>query len=250
MASCEASGNQPWLSLGNFWTIQIPGSFSYSLWFRAAILENGMATHFSILAWRIPWTEEPGRLQSIGLQRVGHNWATNTYLHTKACTCVLSCFSVLSTHMYMYTYTCIHTLLSWRAMLQRSHGQVWVDHENSAGISGGHNCRIHTQHMSKNKHCYAWVEENSGHGDAGSVRGIKAEPSERCLGRLLSPWNDMPGLVATWEELWGQRRGSDKELWAGPSEWGSERPEAGEWGDWIFVGSVKGNVDPGVWSAC
>ena len=36
-------------------------------------LEKGMATHASILAWRIPWTEEPGRLQSIELQRVGHN---------------------------------------------------------------------------------------------------------------------------------------------------------------------------------
>ena len=39
-------------------------------------LEEGMATHSSILAWRIPWTEEPGGLQSIGLQRVGHDWAT------------------------------------------------------------------------------------------------------------------------------------------------------------------------------
>ena len=36
-------------------------------------LEKGMATHSSILAWRIPWTEEPGRLQSMGLQRVGHD---------------------------------------------------------------------------------------------------------------------------------------------------------------------------------
>ena len=35
-------------------------------------LEKGMATHSSILVWRIPWTEEPGRLQSMGLQRVGH----------------------------------------------------------------------------------------------------------------------------------------------------------------------------------
>ena len=34
-------------------------------------LEKGMATHFSILAWRIPWIEESGRLQSMGLQRVG-----------------------------------------------------------------------------------------------------------------------------------------------------------------------------------
>ena len=37
-------------------------------------LEEGMATHSSILAWRIPWTEEPGRLQSKGLPRVGHDW--------------------------------------------------------------------------------------------------------------------------------------------------------------------------------
>ena len=37
-------------------------------------LENGMATHSSIFAWRIPWTEESSRLQSIGSQRVGHNW--------------------------------------------------------------------------------------------------------------------------------------------------------------------------------
>ena len=36
-------------------------------------LEEGMVTHSSIPAWRIPWTEEPGRLQSIGLQRIGHD---------------------------------------------------------------------------------------------------------------------------------------------------------------------------------
>ena len=36
-------------------------------------LEEGMATHSSILTWRIPWTEEPGSLQSVALQRVGHD---------------------------------------------------------------------------------------------------------------------------------------------------------------------------------
>ena len=36
-------------------------------------LKKEMATHFSILAWRIPWTDEPGRLQSMGSQRVGHD---------------------------------------------------------------------------------------------------------------------------------------------------------------------------------
>ena len=40
-------------------------------------LEKEMATHSSTLAWRIPWMEEPGRLQSMGSPRVGHNWATS-----------------------------------------------------------------------------------------------------------------------------------------------------------------------------
>ena len=43
-------------------------------------LEEGKATHCRILAWRIPWTEETGGLQSIGSQTVGHDWATNTQL--------------------------------------------------------------------------------------------------------------------------------------------------------------------------
>ena len=43
-------------------------------------LEKEMATHSSVLAWRIPWTEEPGRLQSTGLQRVGHDCVTNSSL--------------------------------------------------------------------------------------------------------------------------------------------------------------------------
>ena len=42
-------------------------------------LEKEIATHSSILAWRIPWTEEPDELQSMGLQRVGHNWVTNAF---------------------------------------------------------------------------------------------------------------------------------------------------------------------------
>ena len=41
-------------------------------------LEKGMATRSSIFVWRIPWTEEPGGLQSMGSQRVGHAQATNT----------------------------------------------------------------------------------------------------------------------------------------------------------------------------
>ena len=45
-------------------------------------LEKGMATHSSILAWRISWTVEPGGLQSRELQRVGHDRATSTHTYT------------------------------------------------------------------------------------------------------------------------------------------------------------------------
>ena len=47
---------------------------------REDLLEKEMAAHSSILAWRIPWTEEPGGLQSTGLQRAGHDWATSLVL--------------------------------------------------------------------------------------------------------------------------------------------------------------------------
>ena len=45
-------------------------------------LEKGMATHSSILAWRIPWTEESGGLQSMGSQRVGHDCVTKHSMDT------------------------------------------------------------------------------------------------------------------------------------------------------------------------
>ena len=45
----------------------------FNSWVWEGLLEEGMATHSSILAWRIPWTEEPGGLQSLGSKRVGHN---------------------------------------------------------------------------------------------------------------------------------------------------------------------------------
>ena len=49
--------------------------------------EEGMATHSSILAWRIPWTEEPGGLLSMGWQRVGHNWGDLARTHCCCCCC-------------------------------------------------------------------------------------------------------------------------------------------------------------------
>ena len=63
-------------------------------------LERGMVTHSSILAWRIPWTEEPGGLQSMGLQRVGHDWETNT--HTQKYTGIQDFFSYISNLDYYF----------------------------------------------------------------------------------------------------------------------------------------------------
>ena len=62
--------NFPWVSL----VVQMVKNLMQETWVRSLgqeyPLEKGMATHSSILAWRIPWTEEPGGLQSMGLQRV------------------------------------------------------------------------------------------------------------------------------------------------------------------------------------
>ena len=59
-----------------------------------------MATHSSTLAWKIPWTEEPGRLQSMGLHRVGHDWndlaaAAASFLQQEEDVCPLELLLVL-----------------------------------------------------------------------------------------------------------------------------------------------------------
>ena len=54
---------------------------------------EGVATHSSILAWRIPWTEEPGRLRSTGSQRVGHDWYDSPHIHLRLQQHVCACES-------------------------------------------------------------------------------------------------------------------------------------------------------------
>ena len=71
-----------WASLVAQMVTNLPAvqeTWARSLGWRKDPLEKGMATHSSIHAWEIPWTEEPGGLQSLGSQRVGHKWATNTF---------------------------------------------------------------------------------------------------------------------------------------------------------------------------
>ena len=63
-------------------------------------LEEGMATHSSILAWRIPWTEKPDGLQSIGSQRVGHNWSDSAHTQTAWKIAKTYIFSLTGTKLY------------------------------------------------------------------------------------------------------------------------------------------------------
>ena len=69
----------PYSSLVAQWVKTLPTMQETWIWFLGweDLLEKEMASHSSILAWEIPQTEKPGRLQSLGSQRVGHNWATS-----------------------------------------------------------------------------------------------------------------------------------------------------------------------------
>ena len=68
-------------------------------------LEKGMATHFSILAWKIPWREKPGGLQSMGSQRVGHDCVASTFNGRKELVIIIICQFTedkLSTDLKLY----------------------------------------------------------------------------------------------------------------------------------------------------
>ena len=84
------------------------------------ILEKGMATHSSFLAWKIPWREKPDRLQFTMLQRVGRDWVANTHTHTHTHTYTHSLydpnFTSVCTHkrhesriLKRYLYTHVHS---------------------------------------------------------------------------------------------------------------------------------------------
>ena len=78
-------------------------------------LEEGMATHSSILAWRIPWTEEPGGLQSMGSHRVRHDWATNTF--------TLQSFTYFTNLTLLISFI---SLITWKNLSQSPSLQEWA----------------------------------------------------------------------------------------------------------------------------
>ena len=85
-------------------------------------LEKEMATHSSILAWEIPWTEEPGGLQARGLKRVGHNLVTKQqltglplsvvtiFLHIYLCLYTQACIILCNFIPYIGSYICVNTI--------------------------------------------------------------------------------------------------------------------------------------------
>ena len=74
-------------------------------------LEKGLATHSSILAWRIPWTEGPDGLQFLGSQRVRHDWVTSNFTFFHA---------YIHTHTYRYTYFCLSNIVIFLSLWKLS----------------------------------------------------------------------------------------------------------------------------------
>ena len=110
------------------------------------LLEKEMEIHSSILAWKIPWTEESGRLQSMGSQRVGHDWVISLSLSFKAYKvtfefCLWSDHSVQAIFRQSYKgqRSChglkkkqsifISFRKSWEPMLDKDLNCVWKPHE-------------------------------------------------------------------------------------------------------------------------
>ena len=84
-------------------------------------LEKEMATHSSTLAWKIPWTEEPGRLQSMGSQRVRHDWATSLRFTSHICMfnwsivdlqCCVSFWCTTKSLSYTYNFPVLYSRTS------------------------------------------------------------------------------------------------------------------------------------------
>ena len=89
---------------------------------RKDLLEEGMATYSSILAWRIPRTEEPGGLQSLGLQRVGNDTVINTFK------------KLIASHMSFWD----SFIVGWRLILALGWGErgwLWADRRAHQGAS-------------------------------------------------------------------------------------------------------------------
>ena len=81
-------------------------------------MEEGMATHSSILTWRIPWTEEPGRLQFIGLRRMRHDWSNSACIHA-----IYTQLTIEQLRFELYGFTCTWIFFKVNSVLQ--YNTIW-----------------------------------------------------------------------------------------------------------------------------
>ena len=158
-------------------------------------LEKGMAAHFSILAWRIPWTGEPGRLQFMGLKRVGHSWETTISLfmkyqgdqgwtvrfHDEGCQC------------FWQEKFLERGKPDWSTYMQSTGGEELETRSIYVGLIGG------------------WAMHRCVHNPWGPVSlpvlghiwtpGCHSTAFKEILGDSLSPW--LPGMILQLFLLWG-----------------------------------------------
>ena len=93
-------------------------------------LEKEMVTHSSILAWRIPWTEKPGRLQSTGSQRVGHDWTTSL-THSLTIWLKVKMYFFFFFNIFLsgsYPWKCLDVRKGWYLVLLPlpPHSYIWL----------------------------------------------------------------------------------------------------------------------------
>ena len=103
-------------------------------------LEEGVATHSSILAWRIPWTEEPGGLQSTGLQRVRHDW--RDWAHTHAYTCPVFIHSSVDRRLGCFHVLVLETVLQWTRVHMSFRIMFFFRYMSGSGIVGSYSSCI------------------------------------------------------------------------------------------------------------
>ena len=88
-------------------------------------LEKEMATHSSIPAWRIPWMEEPGGLQSTGSQRIGHDWATSL---TQSLCLFIPSFPPRSQYVYLFKLIFNWRIIAFQYCVSFCCRATWLNH--------------------------------------------------------------------------------------------------------------------------
>ena len=115
--------------VAQWWRIRLP---MQETWVRSLgredPLEKEIATHSSILAWRIPWTEKPSGLQSMGSQRVGHDWVTSLELN------YLDFRGLLSNGSDLVAKSCLTLATPWTVTVQASLSMGFSRQEYWSGL--------------------------------------------------------------------------------------------------------------------